>query len=374
MIVVMKKDASKDNVEAIIERVEAAGCKVHPIVGAERTVIGVIGDGRSIDKRQIGRMKGVESVMPITKPYKAASREFKPGDTVFKVGDVTIGGDEVVVMAGPCSVEGRSQLLEVAHACKEAGAHILRGGAFKPRTSPYSFQGLGEEGLRYLAEAREATGMPVITEVMDPALVPLVCEYADILQIGTRNMQNYPLLNAVGHSQHPVLLKRSMIGTTEEWLMCAEYILSHGNNQVMLCERGIRANETETRNTFDISAIPVIKQLSHLPIIADPSHATGKWEFVGATAKAAVAAGADGLIIEVHPQPDMAWSDGRQSLKPKRFAQLVKEIRAVAEAVGRDVPKHHRQPGLNGSASANGHRPAKRLVAAEAGERLERKE
>jgi 3-deoxy-7-phosphoheptulonate synthase len=364
MIVVMKTDANKGNIEAIIERVEAAGCQVHPIVGVERTVIGVIGDGRSIDKRQIGRMKGVESVMPITKPYKAASRQFKPDDSVFKVGDVTIGGSEVVVMAGPCSVEGRSQLLEVAHACKEAGAHILRGGAYKPRTSPYSFQGLGEEGLRYLAEAREATGMPVITEVMDPALVPLVCEYADILQIGTRNMQNYALLNAVGRSQHPVLLKRSMIGTTEEWLMCAEYILSHGNNQVMLCERGIRANETETRNTFDISAIPVIKQLSHLPIIADPSHATGRWEYVGATAKAAVAAGADGLIIEVHPQPDMAWSDGRQSLKPKRFAQLVKEIRAVAEAVGRDVPQHHRQPGPNGSAAANGHQPAMRLASA----------
>lgn len=358
MIIVMKTDASKAHVDAIIQRVEAAGCNVHPIIGAERTVIGVIGDGTTIDRQQIGRMKGVESVMPITKPYKAASRQFKPGDTVFTVGDVTIGGRDLVVMAGPCSVEGRSQLLELAHACKEAGAHILRGGAFKPRTSPYSFQGLGEEGLRYLAEAREATGMPVITEVMDPAQVPLVCEYADILQIGTRNMQNYALLNAVGQSQHPVLLKRSMSGTTLEWLMCAEYILSHGNNRVMLCERGIRANETETRNTFDISAIPVIKQLSHLPIIADPSHATGKWEYTGAVAKAAVAAGADGLILEVHPQPDQAWSDGRQSLKPARFAQLVNELRAIALAVGRDVPGRVPMASQNGSqAKKNGTVP-----------------
>ena len=269
-------------------------------------------------------------------------------DTVIQVGDVTIGGNDIVVMAGPCSVEGRSELLEVAHACKEAGAHILRGGAYKPRSSPYSFQGLGEEGLKYLAEAREATGMPVITEVMDPSLVPLVCEYADILQIGARNMQNYTLLNEVGKSGHPVLLKRSFSGTITEWLMCAEYILSHGNNQVMLCERGIRANETETRNTFDINAIPVIKQLSHLPIIADPSHATGKWEYVGPTSKAAIAAGADGVILEVHPQPDEAWSDGRQSLKPERFARLVKQMRAIATAVDRDIPQHKELAPLNG--------------------------
>jgi 3-deoxy-7-phosphoheptulonate synthase len=354
MIVVMKPEASKKNVDDVIERVTEAGCRVHPIVGEERTVIGVIGDGTIIDRRQIGRMKGVETVMPITKPYKSASRQFKPQDTVFQVGKasnsgpVTIGGNEVVIMAGPCAVEGRTQLIETAHACREAGAHILRGGAFKPRTSPYSFQGLGEEGLRYLAEAREATGMPVITEVMDPALVPMVCDYADILQIGARNMQNYTLLHAVGRSGHPVLLKRSMIGTTEEWLMCAEYILSHDNNRVMLCERGIRANETETRNTFDISAIPVIKQLSHLPIIADPSHATGRWEFVAPTARAAIAAGADGLIIEVHPRPDEAWSDGRQSLKPARFAELVREAAAVAQAVGRTVHQPETRPHQNG--------------------------
>ncbi|MCB9420514.1 MAG: 3-deoxy-7-phosphoheptulonate synthase [Ardenticatenaceae bacterium] len=348
MIVVMKTAATKEHVDAIIDRVEAIGCKTHIIVGAERTVIGVIGDGRAIDQRQLSRMIGVETIVPISKPYKGASREFKPEDTHIQVGDIVIGGKDLVVMAGPCSIEGRTALLEVAHAVKEAGAHILRGGAYKPRSSPYSFQGLGEEGLRYLAEAREATGMPVITEVMDPALVPLVCEYADILQIGARNMQNYALLNAVGKSGFPVLLKRSFSGTIEEWLMSAEYILSHGNNNVMLCERGIRANETETRNTFDINAIPVIKNLSHLPIIADPSHATGKWEYVGAGAKAAVAAGADGVILEVHPHPEDAWSDGRQSLKPEKFARLVEQMRAVAVAVERDIPSTRVPAGLNG--------------------------
>jgi 3-deoxy-7-phosphoheptulonate synthase len=234
-------------------------------------------------------------------------------------------------------VESRSQIIETAQACKEAGAHILRGGAFKPRSSPYSFQGLGEEGLQYLAEAREVTGMPVITEVMEPALVPLVCQYADILQIGARNMQNYALLHAVGESQHPVLLKRGMSSLIEEWLMCAEYILSHGNTRVMLCERGIRTFERYTRNTFDINAIPVVKELSHLPVIADPSHGTGKWEYVESVTKASIAAGADGVIIEVHPRPEEASSDGRQSLKPERFANLVREMKAVATAVGRDV-------------------------------------
>ena len=337
MIVVMKPQAKQADVTAIIERVEHAGCRTNTIVGEGRVVIGVIGDPTVIDRQQISRMHGVEDVVPISKPYKTASREFHPDNSVFNVGNVTIGGDDLVIMAGPCSVEGRTELIELAHACKEAGANILRGGAYKPRTSPYSFQGLGEEGLRYLADAREATGMPVITEVMDPALVPLVCEYADILQIGARNMQNYALLNAVGRSGHPVMLKRSFSGTIIEWLMCAEYILSHGNNKVMLCERGIRSIETETRNTMDINAIPVLKSLSHLPVIADPSHATGKWEFVGAVAKAAVAAGADGLMIEVHSNPEEAWSDGRQSLKPKKFAQLINEVRSVAQAVGRGV-------------------------------------
>ncbi len=338
MIVVMKPNATQLEIDAITNRVLEAGCRVNSIIGEERTILGVIGDGTAIDRRQIGRMKGVESTLAISKPYKSASREFQPADTKIQVRDVTIGGNELVIMAGPCSVEGRTHLLELAHACKEAGAHILRGGAYKPRSSPYSFQGLGEEGLRYLAEAREQTGLPIITEVMDPTLAEMVGEYADILQIGTRNMQNYTLLTAAGKSGKPTFLKRGFSATIEEWLMSAEYILSQGNPNVMLCERGIRANETETRNTFDLAAIPVAKQLSHLPVIADPSHATGKWEYVAPMAKAAISAGADGLMIEVHPQPDHAWSDGRQSLKPSRFAQLVTEARAVAEAVGRNLP------------------------------------
>ena len=338
MIIVMKPDATQEETEAVYRRVEEAGCRVNAIVGEGRTVIGAIGDVTAVDRHQMGRMKGVENIIPISKPYKAASREFKPEDTVFQVGNVTIGGPDLVVMAGPCSVEGRDHLIDMAFAAKEAGAHILRGGAYKPRSSPYAFQGLGEEGLRYLAEAREATGMPVITEVMEPELVPLVADYADILQIGARNMQNYALLKAIGKSGHPVMLKRSFSGTIEEWLMCAENLLSYGTDRVMLCERGIRANETETRNTFDINAIPVLKHLSHLPVIADPSHATGKWEYVGAGAKAAVAAGADGVIIEIHDKPDEAWSDGRQSLKPKRFAQLVRQMRTIAQAVDRDIP------------------------------------
>lgn len=337
MILIMKTSATSEEVDAIMARIEEAGCQVHPIVGQERTVIGVIGDGTSIDKFQIGRMSGVEKVVPITKPYKSASREFKPEDTEFEVGGVTIGGKNLVMMAGPCSVEGRSHMIEIAHACKEAGAQILRGGAFKPRTSPYAFQGLGEEGLRYLAEAREETGMPIITEVMEPDLVPMVADYADILQIGARNMQNYPLLNAAGKSMKPVLLKRGMTATIKEWLLAAEYILQHKNHKVMLCERGIRTFVTETRNTFDINAIPIAKQLSHLPVIADPSHGTGKSEYVAAVSKASVAAGADGLILEVHQEPDQAWSDGRQSLKPDHYAKLIVQMRAIAQAVGRDV-------------------------------------
>ena len=337
MIVVMKSQAKMRSVSAVIAKIEDAGYQVHLSEGEERTIIGIIGDGRPIDRDQLGLMPEVEKCVPVLEPFKLASRDFKPAGTSFPIGKHMVGGDEIILMAGPCSVESRSQIIETAHACKEAGAHVLRGGAFKPRTSPYSFQGLGEEGLRYLAEAREETGLPVVTEVMEPALVPLVCEYADILQIGARNMQNYALLHAVGESQHPVLLKRGMSSLMEDWLMCAEYILSHGNSRVMLCERGIRTFERYTRNTFDINAIPVIKQISHLPIIADPSHATGKWEYVTAAAKAAVAAGADGLIIEVHPRPEEALSDGAQSLKPKRFAQLVEEMKRIAEAVGRSI-------------------------------------
>ncbi len=337
MIVIMKSQANMREISAIISRIEDAGYKAHLSEGDERTIIGLIGNGRPIDREQIERMSGVERCVPVLKPFKLAGRDFKPNDTAFPIGGNTVGNNEIVLMAGPCSVESRSQILETAHACKEAGAHILRGGAFKPRSSPYSFQGLGEEGLQYMAEAREQTGMPIVTEVMEPALVPLVCEYADILQIGARNMQNYALLHAVGKSQHPVLLKRGMSSLMEEWLMSAEYILSHGNTRVMLCERGIRTFEKYTRNTFDINAIAVMKQMSHLPIIADPSHATGKWEYVAAAAKASVAAGADGLIIEVHPRPDEALSDGGQSLKPRRFAQLVAEMKAIAGAVGRTI-------------------------------------
>ncbi len=337
MIIIMKPHATMQQKSSVIAWAEGAGFKIHLSEGSEHTIIGIIGDGRPLNKDQVARMPGVDRVVPVLKPFKIASREFNPEDTVFPIGDHIIGGKGLIIMAGPCSVENRSQILETAHACKEAGAHVLRGGAFKPRSSPYSFQGLGEEGLKYLAEAREQTGMPIITEVMEPALVPLVCEYADILQIGARNMQNYALLHAVGESQHPVMLKRGMSSLIEEWLMCAEYILSHGNNRVMLCERGIRTFETYTRNTFDINAIAVAKHLSHLPVIADPSHGTGKWEYVEAAAKASVAVGADGLILEVHPKPEEALSDGIQSLKPKRFAQLVKEMKKVAKAVGRVI-------------------------------------
>ncbi len=256
----------------------------------------------------------------------------------FPIDGLTIGGQDLVIIAGPCSVEDRSQLLETAYAVREAGASALRGGAYKPRTSPYAFQGMGEEGLELLAEAREATGLPVVTEVMSAEMVPLVARYADVLQLGARNMQNFPLLHAAGESQHPVLLKRGSAATIEEFLMAAEYILSHGNRRVILCERGIRTFETATRNTTDINAIPVLKNLTHLPVILDPSHSTGNWLYVGAIARAAIAAGADGLIIEVHPNPEKALSDGGQSLKPERFAELVRQIRVIAEAVGRTVP------------------------------------
>ena len=337
MLVIMDAQARMRETSAVIARLEDLGYHVHLSEGNNQTVLGIVGSGQPLDFAVLEQMPGVARVVPVRKPFKLASRDFKAEDTRFPIANQVVGGQGLIIMAGPCSVESRSQILETAHAVKEAGAHVLRGGAFKPRSSPYAFQGMGEEGLKYLAEAREATGLPGITEVMEPALVPLVCEYADILQIGARNMQNYALLHAVGEAQRPVLLKRGMSSLMEEWLMCAEYILSHGNKRVMLCERGIRTFETYTRNTFDINAIPVIKHLSHLPIIADPSHATGKWEYVSAAAKASVAAGADGLIIEVHPRPDEALSDGAQSLKPERFAKLVLEMKAIAQAVGRDI-------------------------------------
>ncbi len=337
MIIIMKHGATTAQIANVAARIEQMGRQVHLSRGEERTIIGVIGNGRPIDREQIARMSGVERVVPVLRPFKLASREFHPADSVFPINGVSIGGKQIVVMAGPCAVESREQLMETAEAVKEAGAHVLRGGAFKPRTSPYSFQGLGEKGLHLLAEARRATGLPVVTEVMAPEQVPLVTTYADILQVGARSMQNYALLHAVGESQRPVLLKRGMMSTIEELLMSAEYILSHGNQRVILCERGIRTFETYTRNTLDISAVPLLKQLSHLPVVVDPSHGTGHWELVAPVARAAVAAGADGLIIEVHPRPDQALSDGAQSLKPSRFRELMESLRPIAEAVGRTI-------------------------------------
>lgn len=337
MMIIMKPGASQREVNLVIEKVESYGLTSHISIGAERTVIGAIGDGRPVAKEQFVHLAGVDRVVPISRPYKLASREFKPENSVFPLDGVHIGGDEIVIIAGPCSVENRTQLLETAQAVREAGAHALRGGVYKPRTSPYAFQGMGEAGLELLVEAREQTGMPIVTEVMREEQLPLLARYVDVLQIGARNMQNFGLLHAVGESHHSVLLKRGLMATVEELLMAAEYILSHGNRRVILCERGIRTFETSTRNTTDINAIPVLKQLTHLPVIIDPSHSTGKWDLVTAVARAGVAAGADGLIIEVHPKPDEAFSDGGQSLKPERFAELVRQVKAVALAVGRSV-------------------------------------
>ncbi len=337
MIIVMKHGATEAQIAKVAERVEQMGCKAHLSEGEERVIVGVIGDVRALDRDQIERMVGVERTVSILRPFKLAGRDFHPCDTVITLNGLKIGGEHLVVMAGPCAVESREQLLTTAKVVKEAGAHILRGGAFKPRTSPYSFQGLGEQGLRLLAEAREATGLPVVTEVMAPEQIPLVAAYADILQIGSRNMHNYSLLHAAGESGQPVMLKRGMMSTVEEMLMAAEYVLSHGNEQVILCERGIRTFEKYTRFTLDINAVPLLKQLSHLPVVVDPSHGTGHWELVTPVSRAAVAAGADGLIVEVHPHPADALSDGGQSLKPERFVMLMESLRPVAEAVGRTL-------------------------------------
>ena len=347
MLIVMRTSATPHQIESVISRVESLGLQAHVSRGEERTVIGAVGEGTEAIKHQhvFLTMQGVDRVMPISRPYKLASREFSPQDTVFPLDGVTIGSPGIVIMAGPCAVESRSRTLEIALAVQEAGAHILRGGAFKPRTSPYSFQGMGETGLEILSEVRQVTGMPVVTEVMSPELVPLVAAHADILQIGARNMQNFALLHAAGESQHPVLLKRGMSATVEELLMAAEYILSHGNRRVVLCERGIRTFETSTRNTTDINAIPVLKSLSHLPVMLDPSHSTGHWQYVSAVARAGIAAGADGLLVEVHTAPEEALSDGEQSLKPERFAEMVRQVRAIAEALGRGLaPLAHAAP------------------------------
>jgi len=335
MIIVMQSHASTKQVSAVVARVESLGYRVHLSQGDETTIIGVIGDDRPIDPTQFELLDGVEKTVPILKPFKLASRTMHPPDTLVPLNGVQVGGPKVVIIAGPCAVESREQLLEVAQAVKEAGATALRGGAFKPRSSPYAFQGLGEAGLELLAEARSVTGLPVVTEAMTPEQVPLVGKYADVIQIGARNMQNFNLLTAAGEYGKTVLLKRGMMSTMEEWLMSAEYILAQGNGRVILCERGIRTFEKYTRNTTDINAIPVLKQMTHLPVILDPSHSTGKWEYVLPVARAGVAAGADGLIVEVHSHPEDAVSDGMQSLRPERFAQMVIEVRRVAEAVGR---------------------------------------
>ena len=337
MILVMRRHAEQGEIQAVVDKVNDLGFKAHLSTGEERTIIGVIGDERPLSDSVFRLMDGVEKVVRILKPYKLASRDFHPHDTIVPINGTSVGGDKVVMMAGPCTVESREQALETAYAIKEAGVHIMRGGAYKPRTSPYSFQGLGAKGLEILAEVRETTGLAIVTEVMAPELVPVVSQCADILQVGARNMQNYSLLHAVGESGKPVLLKRGMMSTMEELLMSAEYILSHGNYRVILCERGIRTFETYTRNTLDLSAIPVLKQFTHLPVIVDPSHATGNWEWVTPLSLAAVAAGAHGLLVEVHPHPDKALCDGAQSLRTDRFVELMDKLRIVAEAVGRSV-------------------------------------
>jgi len=337
MIVVMSQRATHEQIQDVVDRVTELGCEAHLSQGKETTIVGVIGDQRRLRESVFEAMDGVEQVVRILKPFKLAGRGFHPEDTVVSVKDVDIGGNAFVVMAGPCAVESHEQLFEAAGAVRRVGVRVLRGGVFKPRTSPYSFQGLGREGLELLQEVRDKTDMAVVTEVMAPEQVDMVAAHADILQIGTRNMQNFNLLHAVGRSGKPVLLKRGMMSTMEELLMSAEYILSHGNYRVMLCERGIRTFEPYTRNTLDISAVPVLKELTHLPVIVDPSHACGNWRWVSALSLAAVAAGADGLLIEVHPQPEMALSDGEQSLRPDRFYELMDRIKAVAAAIGRTV-------------------------------------
>jgi 3-deoxy-7-phosphoheptulonate synthase len=337
MIIIMEMKTAQENIDTVITRVEKEGFRAHVSKGEERTIIGIIGDERKLDRGAISRMNGVDRVVPVLRPFKLASRDFQPEDSKISINGHVFGDKKVIVMAGPCSVESLEQVRETAIAVKKAGAHLLRGGAFKPRTSPYSFQGMGEEGLKILAQARQETGLHVVTEVMAPEQVDLVAKYADVLQIGTRNMQNYALLNAVGRSGKPVLLKRGMMSTIEELLMSAEYIMSNGNHKVILCERGIRTFEKYTRNTLDINAVPVLKELTHLPVVVDPSHATGRWTLVKAAGKAAVAAGADGLIIEVHPNPAEAVSDGEQSLKPHRFVEMMEEVKRVAEAVGRTI-------------------------------------
>ena len=339
MIIVMKAGAVKKEKDAVLKRIRELGYKPHVIHGTTRDVIGAVGDERGkLVLQSVESMHGVESVVPILKPYKLASKEVKRESSVIRISDtVAVGGREIVVMAGPCSVESERQIIDTAIAVKAAGARVLRGGAFKPRTSPYSFQGMEEEGLKLLAKAREESGLPFVTEVVNPETADLVAEFSDILQIGARNSQNFALLKKVGQLKRPVLLKRGMSMTIQEFLMSAEYIMSEGNQAVVLCERGIRTFETATRNTLDLSAIPVLKEQTHLPVIADPSHGTGNHRYVAPMSAAAVAAGADGLLIEVHPDPEHASSDGPQSLKPDKFAAMMVKLRSIAEAVERTM-------------------------------------
>ncbi|QKG85182.1 3-deoxy-7-phosphoheptulonate synthase [Kroppenstedtia pulmonis] len=326
MIMVLENGIDENRVERIVEELENKGIQVHYSKGVDKTILGLIGDKQVLTQLSVERFSGVEKVMHVSEPFKLASRSFHPEPSQIQVKGVTIGGAEPVVIAGPCSVESREQMMETAQGVKDAGATILRGGAFKPRSSPYSFQGMGEEGLKLLAEAGEITKLPTISEVMDPENLDMVADYVDILQLGARNMQNFHLLKEVGKRNKPVLLKRGLSATIEEWLMSAEYILSEGNAQVILCERGIRTFETYTRNTLDLSAVPVVKHLSHLPIIVDPSHGTGKWRYVAPLSKAALAAGADGLMVEVHPCPEEALSDGPQSLTISNFSDMMTNI------------------------------------------------
>lgn len=337
MVIVMKDSAGEADIEAASAKLKEMGFEVHRVNGVNRTVLGAVGDKREVDPRLFELMEGVHEVLRISEPYKLASRTFHPENSLIRFGDVEIGGESVIIMAGPCAVEDEEQIHTIAGIVKEAGAKVLRGGAFKPRTSPYTFQGLGEAGLRYLKEAGQTHGMAVVSEVIEAKDVELVAEYVDVLQVGARNMQNYPLLRKLGSIRKPVLLKRGMAATIEELLMAAEYIMAGGNYNVIVCERGIRTFEKYMRNTLDIAAIPVVKKWSHLPIIADPSHGTGRRDKVAPMARAAVAAGADGLIIEVHHQPEKALSDGAQSLYPHQFTRLVEELRMIAWAIGRKV-------------------------------------
>jgi 3-deoxy-7-phosphoheptulonate synthase len=337
MIIVMKDNARKEQIEAVIEKIKKLGFQVHPVYGSNQIMIGVTGDTQKIDFRNIEVEEGVFEVFRVSEPYKLASRAFHPDNTIINYKDVEFGGEEIVIIAGPCSVESEEQIHQTAQAVKKAGAKVLRGGAFKPRTSPYSFQGLGRDGLQYMMEAARDQNMLTVSEVMDVSTIDLISSFIDILQIGARNMQNFSLLKEIGKSKKPVFLKRGMSATIEELLMAAEYIMANGNQNIILCERGIRTFETYTRNTLDISAIPVVKQRSHLPIFADPSHGTGRRDNVSPMARASVAAGADGLMIEVHCTPDKALSDGAQSLLPNQFELLMEEIRVIAWAIGRKI-------------------------------------